>query len=359
MENQIVNKDHTLQSNNLGSFEIYINVIKMAIVFFVFYAMIYIFFEEYPLAIVCTICTIANASMLLMKRSYFPYFILTEHILVSFLACAAVYRLSWNCGTQYLLPMAISLGFFVPFKNDNIVTIINILETFLFIGLYLLFHDVNTVYNPNIEPYVQFIHVTSIITCSACVIVGTRMTSVANAFKNLKMKNANEELATLANQDGLTQLYNRRAVLEILENTWQESQVNNTGFWIIMFDIDYFKEINDTSGHDAGDNALIAVATALQSGLRSSDYISRWGGDEFMVVINHKISPESISKIIKTIQANVKNIEHEKLGLSKPITLTIGATSSTGKDSIAQILVSVDECMYEGKRQGRNIAIIN
>ena len=344
---------------NLGSFEVYIRVVKLAIFFFILYAAIYLATKEYYLAIFCIICVLANIGMLFIKSDLFSYFIVVEHVLVTCLACLGVARMGWDCGIQYLFPMAIALGFFAPFKNNNTMTIINIIETILFISLYVVFHDKTIVAVPLLQPFVPMINLLSATTCSICILVATRMRDVSNAFKNLKMRNINAELATLADQDGLTKLYNRRSMENILSSIWQKSKDADSHFWVIMCDIDRFKEINDTAGHDAGDNALIAVAKALQSAFRSSDYISRWGGDEFLVAIKDPMDSDTALRSIKKAQSKIREINFRGLGLNAPISATMGASSSKGKESLAHLLRSADEGLYKGKSQGRNAAIVN
>lgn len=341
-----------------GFYTIYIAVVKLAILFYAIYCSIYFYFKEEIMTYICFISFVANVAMFHMKKKYYPYFILIEHILVCVLSYFAMVRLGWNSGVQYLLLMAVSLGFFSPFKNTFSIVIVNVFESLLLVYLFVNFYNKPIQLSPSVAFIIPYIHTLSSFTCLLCVIVGTRLSDVSYAFKNLKMNDENKRLFALANQDGLTRLYNRRFMEQLIEEVWQNNSENKGKFWLVLCDIDYFKEINDYAGHDAGDNTLIAIANTLTTMFKRNSYISRWGGDEFMILINDEVDRNTLKAMLNQLLLAVYDIDYDKLQLRVPISLTIGAAYTVGKSSIRHLIDTTDKLLYEGKEKGRNVVVI-
>ncbi len=157
-----------------------------------------------------------------------------------------------------------------------------------------------------------------------------------------------------AKTDILTGLYNRRAYYEISHKEFNRLLRHNRCLSIIMFDIDHFKEINDTYGHDAGDNVLKSVATIVKGVIREYDYAFRMGGDEFLVLLpetNEKQALFLAERIRKRI-ANKKFIEKDE---KFRITASFGISQYNHiETSIASIVKRADKALYHVKESGRN-----
>ena len=150
-------------------------------------------------------------------------------------------------------------------------------------------------------------------------------------------------------KDNLTNLYNRHGIKDIyayIENT-------KIPFSIIIGDIDYFKNINDTYGHNIGDNALIYISKILQSNIKNKNFICRYGGEEFLIILpnTNKKNAFNIAKKIKHIlnteTFKINNNSHIK------ITMTFGISESNNKP-IIDIINEADKALYIGKKNGRN-----
>ncbi|MGL4338718.1 MAG: GGDEF domain-containing protein [Turicibacter sp.] len=163
------------------------------------------------------------------------------------------------------------------------------------------------------------------------------------------------DLAELAHKDSLTQIYNRRYLNERLEKDLFISQFHQHHLSILMLDIDYFKQINDTFGHLYGDEVLVDFATYIKSLLRKDiDWISRFGGEEFVVVLN-RTSYEQAHAIAQRIRKKIE--DHTFTANSHPLKLTcsIGvATSQSGERNFHDLLNVVDKNVYVAKYNGRN-----
>ena len=110
-----------------------------------------------------------------------------------------------------------------------------------------------------------------------------------------------QELRYYAEMDSLTSVYNRRKIESIISNEYSRSKRNGNPFTIALFDLNKFKEINDTKGHNVGDDILRAFAKAINTRIRSVDYFGRWGGDEFIL-----ICPDTDKTGIGTLLNNLK-----------------------------------------------------
>ncbi len=156
---------------------------------------------------------------------------------------------------------------------------------------------------------------------------------------------------TLARTDPLTGIPNRRAFFEAAASELSKMQRFGGPITLIYLDIDHFKHINDRHGHDAGDRLLQAVARILGDNVRAVDITSRFGGDEFALLL-----PQTDEAAARTVTAKLQ----ERLALltewtSWPVTFSIGAATFTSPpDSIATMIKTADALMYAAKEQGRN-----
>ena len=171
---------------------------------------------------------------------------------------------------------------------------------------------------------------------------------VSEKTEELEIKN--KELEKLANVDLLTCLYNRRKITEILEAELKRFNRHNVVFSLMFLDIDYFKKINDTYGHDVGDIVLKGFADLLVSNVRSVDNVGRWGGEEFLIVLIESDS-EKAKIVAEKIQANLSNVSFDQVG---KITASIGISEATDEDTLETIIKRADEALYRAKDLGRN-----
>lgn len=152
-----------------------------------------------------------------------------------------------------------------------------------------------------------------------------------------------------ANEDFLTGLSNRRFALSYLNRLMSEGNDRNR-FCVLTIDLNDFKAINDTHGHDTGDDMLKLVARGLETAVRASDIVARMGGDEFLVILNRCKDKEQADKIIDKIRAQVERQHIQAHGLILYPSLSIGcACNSEGGQDKATLLKLADERMYENK----------
>lgn len=154
--------------------------------------------------------------------------------------------------------------------------------------------------------------------------------------------------------DSLTQVYNRAALDERFKlefKRWQRYQHNLA---VVIIDIDHFKNINDTFGHSAGDKALKIVARALQKSVKDTDFVSRYGGEEFVLLLS-ELNEDTIELPLERIRNTIKNIPFRFKGEQISITISIGATQFRVSDrNVSAPFERADKALYNSKSSGRN-----
>jgi two-component system, cell cycle response regulator len=172
---------------------------------------------------------------------------------------------------------------------------------------------------------------------------------------NRELAAQRRKLEEAARTDSLTGLPNRRALEEWAEKLMEGARRHGFHFWVVLGDIDSFKTINDTFGHEAGDTVLRAFADLLREGTRSSDISGRLGGDEFLLVITH-VSPDGINLMVNRIREKFAALSFPFAGKSVKVTTSFGAVGFQSKDvhDFRFLVRKADQMLYEAKGTGRN-----
>lgn len=175
--------------------------------------------------------------------------------------------------------------------------------------------------------------------------------------KTKSLEEANEKLNYLATTDFLTKIYNRRFFDEVMKSEIEKAQRYNSDLSFIMFDIDYFKNINDTFGHKVGDEVLIFLAKLIKDNIRKIDIFSRIGGEEFAIILpstNLEKTKELAIKLKNLVQNHALIIDNQKI----KITISIGlSTFNETTQTYDEIFKMTDKNLYKAKNSGRNIIV--
>lgn len=171
----------------------------------------------------------------------------------------------------------------------------------------------------------------------------------------------NQGLQRLASTDGLTQVANRRFFDEYLGQEWWRSTRDKKHLSLILCDVDSFKIYNDTYGHQAGDDCLQQIVTAILDAVRSADLVARYGGEEFAVVLPDTNSENAV-EVAQRIRFQVKALQivHANSQVSQYVTVSCGVASTVAdsESSPADLIAAADEALYLAKEQGRDRAIL-
>lgn len=161
------------------------------------------------------------------------------------------------------------------------------------------------------------------------------------------------ELERMALIDSLTGIGNRRYSEQVIRESIDNLHRNGTPFGLVMADIDHFKALNDSHGHEAGDAALKMVGATMESNLRSFDFAGRWGGEEFIVVVHTavRLETERVAKrLLKMVERSFLQRGEERL----KVTISAGVTQARPADTRESLYQRADQLLYEAKAAGRD-----
>jgi len=168
--------------------------------------------------------------------------------------------------------------------------------------------------------------------------------------RTAKLHEAYEKMEKIAITDSLTNINNRYYFNNALQNEINRAIRYDSFFSLIMFDIDHFKQVNDTYGHDVGDNVLRKIVDIVSSCLRESDIFARIGGEEFIIILP-QTTLESAIEIGDRIRKSIENYFFEMI---ENTTISLGVVAYRENESFEEILKRVDTVLYEAKKSGRN-----
>ncbi|MDC5706114.1 GGDEF domain-containing protein [Vibrio europaeus] len=165
-----------------------------------------------------------------------------------------------------------------------------------------------------------------------------------------------EKLAEQAYTDELTRLYNRRKIWQCFESSYEKARQQDSALSCIIIDIDHFKRVNDSFGHDFGDNVIVELANIIHSNLRKSDHCGRVGGEEFLIVLNDTTGKEA-HDVAERLRHQF--LESELNILESPFSLSCGVTQLSPNDSeFLDLYRRADDALYKAKHLGRNQSVI-
>ena len=166
---------------------------------------------------------------------------------------------------------------------------------------------------------------------------------------------AREHMRFRATHDPLTSILNRGAIMDLLGRELARSHREQTSTTILLGDVDHFKQVNDTHGHVVGDQVLIEIAKRLLGSVRSYDFVGRYGGEEFLVVLNG-CDPTGASARAEEIRKAISGRPVQTTGGPLPVTMSFGVLLSGewSVRTVEELLHKTDTCLYEAKAAGRN-----
>lgn len=192
-----------------------------------------------------------------------------------------------------------------------------------------------------------------------CIIDITNQRKIEETLKqnNESINKLNNELLIMNNiltnksiKDSLTNLYNHQYINEVLENKLHSAVQEDAKLCLMMLDVDYFKQVNDRYGHQIGDKVLITISNIISNNVRKEDYVGRYGGEEFMVILPD-VDLEAAFRIAERIRVNVETFDFGVEALKT--TLSIGVVQYVGETSNA-LINKADMLLYQAKNNGRN-----
>jgi diguanylate cyclase (GGDEF)-like protein len=166
----------------------------------------------------------------------------------------------------------------------------------------------------------------------------------------LQAQKLNEKLKSMSVKDGMTGLFNHTFMEQLIGDAINRTKRSNNPLALLVIDVDFFKQINDNFGHNAGDAVLIRIAQLLNSSKRSTDYLGRWGGDELILLLTDTNLPGAINLAEKLRRL----VDNHLFPHCKHLTISLGASEYQDGDTPARFIERADAAMYRAKRGGRN-----
>jgi len=192
--------------------------------------------------------------------------------------------------------------------------------------------------------------ITNLILCSliTVIIVGI-IWRILSVYQN--------KLETAAQTDKLTGAYNRRAFSILAEQIQREYLREQKTFSMVLFDVDFFKKVNDAYGHRMGDEVLVRICELTRAQIRRSDLFCRWGGEEFLLVLRG-CSGERAFHMAEQIRLAIQEESIELSGERVSVTISLGATEYRADESVDQWISRCDKLLYQAKAEGRNRTVV-
>lgn len=271
---------------------------------------------------------------------------------------ATIY-VGWEFGFALYLVCVIPLAFYLSFKRF-ITPIIMCLSTIvLFIALKFLTGA--GIVTPIMESSLSRTAITVIYIANSVVsfmmlVVLSLVYNISSNRANVILQEKNHQLVELAYTDSLTKLQNRRSMFLSIKESFKRAAENGEAFTIVLSDIDDFKQVNDTYGHNAGDMVLKKVSQLVRESLPVGASACRWGGEEILMLLPDCTVDEG-AEFADNLRKAVSEMEFPWGEKDIHITMTFGVSENKGQLSVDKMVSNADKNLYSGKRNGKNCVI--
>ncbi len=260
-----------------------------------------------------------------------------------------VYYFGWNIGIQHFFVVLLVFVFFCKYKHEK-TKIAYVMFLFLLRLLLYFYCQANApiiALDLRVGNAMQTVNSFFIFWCLA--LISYLFSSNTQELEG-KLIEYNRKLMKQANTDTLTGLYNRRRTLEYLEKLLENPSEQIS---VCLCDIDFFKRVNDTYGHDVGDEVLKTISDTFQKKLPSDTFISRWGGEEFLLIFP-RMNGDEAGTALEILRQKIKTIVFDGGTETLSVTLTYGLVEYDFHSDITTLLKEADEKLYLGKESGRD-----
>lgn len=333
--------------------------ITMSVVHF-FFGITQFYLHIYPLFaynMAITVFYLFFSWVLAAKEHYLSIYV-SIFAEVLFYASIATVLLGWSWGfmiyTAGLIPVAFYLSYTLPGLERRLVLPI---ITSMGVALCYICVDVITQYTEPVysdgipEGVISFFHYFNTVLLFVLLVFFSAFFALEVRYMQRLLEKENDRLGVMANYDPLTRLLNRRSMEVYLKQAFEQASTENP-FCLMMTDIDDFKSVNDTYGHDVGDVVLKQVSNLISGNVRESDRVCRWGGEEFLVLFRTDLV--HARQVAERIRENIAKQSVDAKGKQLFVTITMGIAEYKEGDSIDSLVSEADERLYYGKKHGKN-----
>ncbi|MCG7214909.1 GGDEF domain-containing protein [Paenibacillus mucilaginosus] len=271
---------------------------------------------------------------------------LLVHMEVRLHMVLASIMVGWDTGFHYYFFLLIFVCFMNPMYGRGMRIFLAVSDVVIY--LLLTQYALRPWYT--VDPlYTELLNIHNIL------IVTITITILSSVFRK-RITETIGDLEMAANTDPLTGLLNRRSMFARLEREHARYQSGAASYCVLLCDIDDFKMFNDLYGHDCGDYVLRECAQAIRGLVRNGDSVSRWGGEEFLILLP-ATDPEEAFHIAERIRSRIQHSVHTFQGAELRITLTFGLSSCPPSVSVSDCINQADNALMQGKQEGKNCVV--
>lgn len=299
-----------------------------------------------------TLIALIFAYFVIIKNKLYLLATIFAHLDVLFTCCYCIYILGWGYGFQMIIVLLLSLSYLQTFNSHLIPLGIAVLEIIMFFVMFWVTKNTPDFYNE----FMPYINIANFLFMVVTVLIYIWLSDKGNDELIKKLDIKNEELKYKSEFDYLTNLLNRRALNEVLEDSiikLKDKKIKSLA--IAIGDIDNFKNLNDTYGHNFGDLILKNISATLTNQYKKMKniYVSRWGGEEFLIIYIDYDFNEVLNLLEKTRQ-NIEKLKNND-GLNMVNTTISFGLSYANNDTNKDLLITkADFALYNAKHTGKN-----
>jgi len=327
------------------------------------FAISFLFMQVYPMSVyngIIVIMYFIIARSLSDLHNYDKiYFVYLVEILLH--SCLATLLVGWDFGFMLYLIGLIPVSFYMTFSISSFKR--KLFYPFLtsgcvfslFFALRIVTYFIEPVYQDINVAFNMFFYILNHLIAFVTTFFFSALFAIEVNSMQLKMESEQEKLEDQASYDPLTHFLNRRSMDERLNNAHRNALINSVPYSLIMCDIDHFKLFNDEHGHDCGDFVLQNISKIISNQIRAKDSACRWGGEEFLILINDNI--DIAQEVAERIRIAIEKNEFYYDGKTLHVTITMGVVSYFTSSKVKTLIEIADKRLYKGKENGRNQVI--
>ena len=353
--NKMIERFKSLQNNRKMTLESRAEYVSLDVDLFLmivsgFYTIYYIVKMCWPLAIVAGITFSVYMIFLWFFQEHYDAWVIVCFASVLIFTILNSFFAGWQAGFQNFLFAEVAAFFLPNIKQDGKGKrsfIISLFFVTVYMILFVLFlHGVDAKYGFHI-PGSEKLYIINTLSAFFTIMMFTYVYST-HSERRLT------ELSRRADFDELTKIYNRYSINQILANLIDQYEVNRKAFSVAIIDIDFFKNVNDTYGHNSGDDVLKGIAKILKKYSKTGVIVGRWGGEEFIAIAPHHIETTKFVKELDQIRKYIESGAFVSQGQRISITISAGVEKYRDGWGPKEVVDAADKNLYRAKESGRN-----
>ena len=294
-----------------------------------------------------------------LRKKKYGFIYISSVVEILFHSCMASLLLGWDWGFMLYTIALVPVSFYLSYTMKKRLRYIGmpIATSVIVTVCYMVILAVNSKIPPLLVQYsggkaATYFYYFNTMVAFVMLFLFSILFSLEIRYMQKQLEQENSELEEMARFDPLTHMLNRRSMHEELHRAMHAADTGKETFCLIMTDIDDFKKINDTYGHDCGDEVLIAIANIISSNVRENDAVCRWGGEEMLILI--RTDEEMAVRVAERIRREIAARRGWYKDMKFAVTVTLGLASYKEGTNIRALIERADQNLYKGKNSGKN-----